>query len=366
METEKKETETEKEKPSSFKFNVDDDERPESLFQARKEHAWRENRRVETLSRRITLIFILIFCLIGITGFFAYLEIEKRFASIHTSESAEVQKLSQNFESGLSSLSAQYGEFEASLTKKVSSLEEVVSKLEETTASVKDNLKKAEAGIYEIKAFEIDKKEWEDLIGKISSIEKMTEPVRKELDSLKSADMKSELKATEEKFTEELAKLSATIKNPEEEISKLQEKVAELAETIANPDEEISKLQEELTSLAETANTQKEEISKLQKGISTSSSGKIDKEILDNAIEEHKDVIYLALQNQKEIYQQKLDSINKNLKDKEDKIKVIQKQLEELEKSLKSSPQKNDLPNTKPLERPDVPLPKDIIEQDIQ
>ncbi|QTA92377.1 hypothetical protein [Desulfonema magnum] len=364
MDIEKKEKE--KEQPSSFKFNVDDDERPESLFQARKEHVWRENRRVETLSRRITLIFILIFFLIGITGGFAYLEIEKRFAKIHSSESTEVQKLSQHFESRFSLLSAQYGEFEALLTKKVSSLEEVLATLEDTTTSLKNDLRKTEAGINKIRAFEINKKEWEGIIGKISSIEKMIEPVRKELDGLKSADMTPEIKVIEEKFTEELAKLSETMKNPEEEISTLREKVAAIEETITHPDEAISKLQEELTSLAEAANTQEEEIRKLEERISASSPGKIDKEAMDTAIEEHKDVIYLALQNHKEIYQQKLDSINKNLKNKEDKIKAVQKQLKELEKILKSVPQKNSLPATKPLKPPVGPLPEDIIEQDIR
>jgi len=273
---------------SGFRFKVDKDERPDSLFQTKKRGKTVKGDKEEILSRRITLITLLILCLMGVIVFGAYLHIEKKFDKIHSAGFTEIQNRSQDMESKLSAFADRYEKLETSLIKKVSRTDDILSKLEGATASLRNHLKKLEKNLNRINASKADKKELADAIARV---DKTLSPIRKELADLKSSkDTGPEI---DKKLTEELAKFSGEVDNAKKEFDKLQTDISDLS------------------------------ISKLQTDISELSSGKVSKESLD-----------IALEDQENRYKENLILINENLGYKEDKIKALQERLEKIEKRL--------------------------------
>jgi len=195
----------ENKKPSSFKFSVEEDERPDSLFQAKRENVWRENRRVESLSRRITLASVFILCMVGILCALAYFELEKRFANIHTSGSTEVHAIYQ-------ALDKKFSAMEDSFAKRVDSLEQSLAKLEKSVGGVAENLKKTEKTIENLRAAKADKKE---LSGMVAQMDKPLGPVRDEL-----KNVRAEVQSLKEKLTE-LGTLSESVRTAEEKFTQM-------------------------------------------------------------------------------------------------------------------------------------------------
>ncbi|MDM8525003.1 hypothetical protein QUF80_16655 [Desulfococcaceae bacterium HSG8] len=330
---------------SDFKFSVDDSERPDSLFQAKRENIWRENRRLEKLSRRVTIIFIITLFLVGGMAFFIYLEIDKRFIEMHSTGSTEVQNLSRELEEKITAISSKYAEIEGSLGKKIAATEENASKLEKSGTALEDLVKgiekkltaklgKVEKSVKELRVSDADK---------AGAIEKSLAPVRKELERLKSLDPESVASSIEKKMTAELEKIAGTIKNPEED---------------------ITNLKAELDHIIQTMNASGERLNRLEEDVSGLPSDMIGKEKLDVALEEYKDAFYLSLESQKENYQEKINKINKSLKDKENTIRVIRNKLKEVEAALSSGRRYKSGRSKKP--KNETLKPGKIIEKDIE
>ncbi len=272
----------ENKKDSSFKFSVGEDERPDSLFQAKRENGRKydrtESRRVEPAGGKTAgWLFVLILFLIGGSLFAGYRYVKDNFSKIHSQGSAEVQNLSKDMEARLSDLSAKYQKLEESLAQKVAPLDETFSELGKTNASLKETLKKLEKSLEEIRAAKADKKELETAV-------KTIDPVREDVSRIGG-----EIKSLNEKLTGEIAKLAETVKNPQEEIGKLQAAIS---------------------------------------GISSDRVGK--------------EEFTLSLKKHEKIYQENLGLINENLKYKEDKIKSLQDRLEKLEENLRAARSKRD------------------------
>jgi len=326
----------ENERPSGFKFSVDDDERPDSLFQSRRESPRREFAESGgSMGAKVAILFFLMICLVAAAFFAAYIYVEGKFEKIHSSGSAEVQTLSKDFESKLTSLTAQYAKLEEDLGKKISAGDEIFSKIEKSAASLRETLKKAEKSLDELRASKADKK---DMEGVESQIERALSPFRKEMSDMKANDARSAVDALDKKFTENLAQVSDTVSKT------------------------------------------KESVDKLRGEFSGSSSGKITKETLD-----------IALKNQKEAYEEKLSLMYENFKNDTDKVKALQKKTEELEgliRSLRTQQRRTSgYPSTTPSTKPVKPMEsnprkpssrhpideispggsdEDILEQDIQ
>lgn len=267
----------ENKKDSSFKFSVSEDERPDSLFQVKREnarkHDWTESRRVQTANRKSTgLLFVLMLCLIGGSLFAGYRYVEDKFSKFNSQGSAEMQNLSKDMEAKLSDLSAQYQKLDESLAQKVGPLDETFSELGKTNASLKETLKKLEKSLEEIRTAKADKKEVETAV-------KSFDPVREDINRISG-----EIKSLNEKLTGEMAKLAETVKNPQEEIGKLQAAIS---------------------------------------GISSDRIGR--------------EEFTLSLKKHEKIYQENLGLINENLRYKDDKIKSLQERLEKLEENLRSA-----------------------------
>jgi chromosome segregation ATPase len=187
---------------SSFKFNGDDDEEPDSDRSIYQEEA--KDRRVEKLSHRVTLISILIPVLIGVIFYIAYREITGRVSQSRDTEAMEIQNLSAQLEENFAKLSAKYSDLEDALTQKLAALEKV-------DKSMKASLKQAEDTVDKINATKADKKEHENAIAKIDSALK---PIRQELKSIKSVttDLQTQNKDLKQQlaiFSEDLNRLSA-------------------------------------------------------------------------------------------------------------------------------------------------------------
>ncbi len=321
----------ENERPSGFRFSVDEDERPDSLLQTKREIPWRETREYSSPGPKIAMAFFLMICLMAAAFFAAYTYVENKFEKIHSSGSAEVQTLSKDFESKLISLTSQYEKIEGELGKKISAGDEIFSKIEKSDASLRETLKKAEKSLDDLRASKADKKEVE---GVETQVEKALSPFRKELGDMKANDARSAVDALDKKFTENLAQLSDTVSKTKESFDKLRGEISGL------------------------------------------SSGRISKEALES-----------AMKNQKEAYDEKLSLMYENFKNDIDKIRTLQKKTEELEaliRSLRSQQRRIPAyPSTTPVKPPESKARKpaarhpidelnpggndeNIIEQDIQ
>ena len=215
---------------SSFKFNGDDDEEPDSEQTIYQEEA--RDRRVEKLSHRVTIISILIPVLIGVIFYIAYREITGRVSQSQDTGAMEIQNLSSQLEENFAKLSVKYGELEAALTQKLEALEKV-------DRSMKANLKQAEDTVAKINATKVDKKDQEDAIAKI---DKALNPIRQELKSIKS--MATDMQTQNNDLRQQLAALSANLT----QLSASTEKT--LKESTANHTKELTAIQSELSTLS--------------------------------------------------------------------------------------------------------------------
>ena len=216
---------------SSFKFNGDDDEEPDSDRSIYQEEA--KDRRVEKLSHRVTLISILIPVLIGVIFYIAYREITGRVSQSQDTGAMEIQNLSSQLEENYSKLSEKYGDLEAALTQKLADLEKV-------DKSMKANLKEAEDTVAKINATKADKKDAQDAIAKIDIA---LNPIRQELKTINSVT--TDLQTQNNDLKQQLATLSANLTR----LSASTEKT--LKESAAIHSKELKAIQSDLSLLSE-------------------------------------------------------------------------------------------------------------------
>ena len=215
---------------SSFKFNGDDDEEPDSEQTIYREEA--RDRRVEKLSHRVTIISILIPVLIGVIFYIAYREITGRVSQSQDTGAMEIQNLSSKLEENFDKLSVKYSELEAALSQKLEALEKV-------DRSMKANLKQAEDTVAKINASKVDKKDQEDAIAKI---DKALNPIRQEIKTIKAAT--TDVQAQNNDLKQQLDALSANLIK----LSASTEKT--LKESAALHTKELTAIQSELSTLS--------------------------------------------------------------------------------------------------------------------
>jgi chromosome segregation ATPase len=215
---------------SSFKFNGDDDEEPDSERTIYQEEA--KDRRVEKLSHRVTIISILIPVLIGVIFYIAYRDITGRVSQSQDTDAMEIQNLSSQLEENYTKLSEKYGDLEAALTQKLADLEKV-------DKSMKANLKEAEDTVAKINATKADKKDAQDAIAKIDIA---LNPIRQELKTINSVT--TDLQTQNNDLKQQLATLSANLTR----LSANTEKT--LKESAAIHSKELTAIQSDLSSLS--------------------------------------------------------------------------------------------------------------------
>src|SRR3989339_2281580 len=109
--------------------------------------------KIEKLSKKITLISILLPCLMGVIIFFAYLDMRGKVADANLNKQTEVEKISQQFQEQLSALDvkAEKNRFDLeSMDKKNIGIEGQIAKLTTSkadSAAIKDQLTKLDTQV---------------------------------------------------------------------------------------------------------------------------------------------------------------------------------------------------------------------------
>jgi DNA repair exonuclease SbcCD ATPase subunit len=326
---------------SSFRFRMTDDSPghhlPEEL----------ESRRSKRSGKRATWLAILISLIVGAAAVWGYVDLKKGVNTLRQSDVIEVQKLSEDLNSKFSSLSIQYAKLEESVNtlqesfkgfgesfdKKVLSLDEIFIVFEKTTSSLKNDLKKTQQTLNELNVTKSDKKELSAVLDKF---EKQVTPIDQRL-----KDMETRIKDLDENLTQELAEVSGTLQKVKVELNKFE------------------KIQQEVTTL---------------------STSKLDQKGLENELKDQED----RLQKDLRRFRQELDKKDENIKDMQDQIQELMKfkALSEIKKRIqplestspaKESPQPSPAEpqstekQPAPTEQTLPPLePGAIIEQNIQ
>lgn len=181
------------EKSSDFKFRIDE-ESPDSVFK----DDIRELR-LEKLSKRVTVLSILIPCLIGGLIAFAYIDIKKRVLINQDSGTKTVQNLSKDFDTRLYNLMTKYNDLENTLATRAAALEKNFS-------SLKFRLYKNENKIKKLTASKAEKAEQEAALKEIKNISSQIDT----LDSMVQKKL-ADLAASAKTMTADLIKIRAEI-----------------------------------------------------------------------------------------------------------------------------------------------------------
>ena len=184
---------------SDFKIRIDEDP-PEALYQEET-----GDLRVEKLRQRVTILFILIPCILGVILVAGYLDIKKRVTGMQDSGTREVRDLSKDFDQRLASLTAQYAKLEASLSDKFDIIDKSFA-----TASVER--KKAFSRIKKIDTAKADKRSQAAALEKQAvALGKIDQRFPALEASLKGTS--AEIKALDDNLTKEIESLSLTVDN---------------------------------------------------------------------------------------------------------------------------------------------------------
>ncbi len=197
----------------SAKFRIRSDDNPEAHFQEDN-----QGLKLDKLSRRLTLITILIPCLIGGILFLVYRDIQMRVGQVSDTGTSKVRTLSKDLESRYSSLSLKHGKFQVGFTKRISSLEK-------TTVSLQKTLQEATTAIKYIRsARRSDNKK----------VAKAIDAINKTLGTLATLPqnletMASEIKLYDQNLSKELGSFSQSLEDIRNNLIKIQADILFLA-----------------------------------------------------------------------------------------------------------------------------------------
>lgn len=154
-----------------FKFGADL-ENPDEVLQTAP-----EDKRIAKLSRRITVLAIIIPCLIGVALFFLYLDLKGRVIQNQTSGNQSVEDLSRDFADQLQAFSEKLTQMETGLSenstatgKRIDGLKKKVGAIESEFKKVNSNLKTASNSRKKIEAAKANKKDLEGLGSKLTAL----------------------------------------------------------------------------------------------------------------------------------------------------------------------------------------------------
>ena len=124
------------ERSKEFQIRIDE-ESPDNVFQDEI-----INLRLEKLSKRVTIISILITCFICILLFLVYFDLRNRVTANQSSGVTNIQSMSKDFDTRLNELSSQFSKIEESLASNISSYEKKISSLKFRIYRVENKNKK--------------------------------------------------------------------------------------------------------------------------------------------------------------------------------------------------------------------------------
>ncbi len=197
----------------SAKFRIRSDDNPEAQFQVDNQEL-----KLDKLSKRITLITILVPCLIGGILFLAYRDIQTRVGKVSDTGTTKVSTLSKDLESRFSSLIIKHARLQADFTQKISSFEK-------TTASLQKNLQEAATAIRYIRAArKSDNQKISNAINAVNKTLATLAPLPQNLET-----MASEMKLYDQNLSKELGSFSQSLEDIRNNLIKIQADIIYLA-----------------------------------------------------------------------------------------------------------------------------------------
>lgn len=236
------------EKSSAFKFRIDE-ESPDSVFQDEIREL-----RLEKLSKRVTILSILIPCLIGGLIAIAYMDLKKRVFINQDTDARTVQDLSKDLDAKLYDLTTKYNDLENTLATRAAALEKNFS-------SLKFRLYKNENKIKKLGASKADKKNQETALKDLKKIS-------------------SQIDALDNGVSRKFGDLATSITNTSNDLIKIRAEISTLVTSKIDRkifDQELQKKQqfqrEKLNKIQATVDNQirsfRNELKKLKKNIAS-------------------------------------------------------------------------------------------------
>ena len=210
---------------SNFRVQFDDD--PDVAYRSE-----RDDYRIEKLSQRMTLFFVLFPCLIGIIFLVAYFDVKSRVSQTSSSGAYGFEKLSKDLESRFSSLSLKQAKLEEALAQKTTDLEKYSAALKAGLEQVKSGFKTElnqlqttnKSDIQQIqKQIQKQIQQFQQFQGAVAKNEKSLAPL---LDGLNT--ISSDIEILDKRVTQELADIGGATAKAKNELGKLKNELGKL------------------------------------------------------------------------------------------------------------------------------------------
>lgn len=192
----------------NFKFGSDQ-ENPDEVL---KDASQIQGNRISKLSRRVTILAVILPCLIGVTLFFLYLDLKDRVAQNQTTGSRSMENLGRDLDARLQDVTARLTQLEAGITERAAETEKSVGALKTQIGKLESALKNENESLKKIDAAKADKKDQESLSSQLTTIA-------------------TQLKTLDAAFSDRLSTMSAAVLETESDVVALKGDVANLQES---------------------------------------------------------------------------------------------------------------------------------------
>jgi DNA repair exonuclease SbcCD ATPase subunit len=198
-----------------------------------------EDNRIARLSRRVTLLAILLPILIGAALYFLYDDLKNRVAQNQTYGTQSVEGLAKTLETGLQEFSAKLTQIETTLSERLSGTEKNAANLKTQADKTESSLKTALGSLKTIDGAKADKKDQESLVSQVTALS-------------------TQMNARYNDISERLADLTAVTPKMANDIIKLRTEMTALADTKMDRktlQQELEKQQQKLSALSTDLDT---------------------------------------------------------------------------------------------------------------
>jgi len=129
-----------------------------------------QDNRVARLSRRVTILAIILPCLIGAALYFLYNDLKNRVVQNQTYGTQSVEGLSKTFDTRLQEFSAKLTQLETTFSERLAGAEKSVTNLKTQLGKTESGLKKALGSLKKINTAKVDKKDQESLASQVAAL----------------------------------------------------------------------------------------------------------------------------------------------------------------------------------------------------
>ncbi|MGW8186993.1 MAG: hypothetical protein ACWGNK_06995 [Desulfobacterales bacterium] len=129
-----------------------------------------QDNRVTRLSRRVTILTIILPCLIGAALYFLYNDLKNRVTQNQTYGNQSVEGLAQTLDTRLQEFSAKLTQLETTLSERLAGAEKRIENLKTQLGKTDSGLKNALGSLKAIETAKMDKKELESLANQLAAL----------------------------------------------------------------------------------------------------------------------------------------------------------------------------------------------------